>query len=102
MEDDFLPAHTDLKGDCVKTHSPVPYDIQVHHILPLEDGGKDEASNRIGLCATGHVGNLHYYYRALKRFGGADSVPWDIKKRFSLYIRGLAEEGYRRYLERSG
>lgn len=77
---------------CVSTHTPAPQELHIHHILPLAMGGLKVADNEIWLCPTSHV-NVHELLRAWVKHEG--EPPWEVRRRFSLYIRGLAERGYR-------
>lgn len=89
-------AHdTDQTCECVSNHNPNPMELHRHHILPLADGGPRTPENEVRLCPTSHV-NVHELYRAHVQYEGA--VPWEIRKRFSPYIREVAAEGYRRLL----
>jgi hypothetical protein len=39
-------------------HRPFPLLLEVHHILPLAMGGKNELANKVIVCPTGHY-NIH-------------------------------------------
>lgn len=49
-----------LGGTCSVhgSHRPAYTGTEVHHILPLGMGGKDEPANRVDICPTGHT-NIH-------------------------------------------
>lgn len=76
---------------CVVTHSPVPADVHIHHVVPLYAGGPDTPENRVNLCPTTHA-NVHALLRAWERAQGEPS--WDVRRRFSPYVRDLARRGW--------
>jgi hypothetical protein len=85
---------------CVKNHVPEPQELTGHHIHPLGMGGPDVPGNVVWLCPTSHY-NVHEVLREWIRYNG--EPPWGEdrrgfigRKRFSLYIRTLAYEGFRR------
>lgn len=81
----------DVRCACVSAHSPEPFDVEVHHVVPLYAGGADTASNRLPLCANAH-NNVHALLRAWERAQGEPS--WDVRRRFSPYVRDLARRGW--------
>lgn len=80
--------------ECVADHRPTPAELHVHHVLPLSWGGGDTAANRVWLCPTAHV-NVHELLAAYRRSYGV--VPWDVRRRFSAYVRALAARGWDAY-----
>ncbi len=76
---------------CVVNHNPNPTHIQRHHIWPLGEGGPDTEANTVWLCANAHE-NVHVLLREYKRYEG--EPPWEVRKRFSRYIRTLAAKGW--------
>lgn len=76
---------------CVADHAPEPIDVEIHHVVPLAWGGPDSAANRVNLCGNAH-NNVHAFLRAYQRAGG--TPPWDVRRRFSPYIRALAARGW--------
>jgi hypothetical protein len=78
---------------CVLHHNPNPMELHRHHVLPLAWGGQATPDNEVWLCPTSHA-NVHELLRAHERYEGA--VPWAIRKRFSIYIRSLAADGWKR------
>lgn len=78
---------------CVANHNPNPMELHRHHIKPLAFGGTRTPDNEVWLCPTSHA-NVHELLREIIRHEG--DAPWDIRKRFGLYIRDLADEGWRR------
>lgn len=50
-----LPANGNPKCACVKTHSPVPYEDEGHHIIPTgQPFGGDPDGELVWLCPTTH------------------------------------------------
>lgn len=78
---------------CVSEHRPAPDELHIHHIWPLGWGGPDTAWNRVWLCPTSHA-NVHVLLAAYQKAGGMPA--WEVRRRFSPYVRGLADEGWRR------
>ena len=81
----------DQRCVCVADHNPNPMELNRHHVWPLAEGGPDTDDNVVWLCPTSHA-NVHELLRAWLRYEGRP--PWAIRKRFSAYIRGLAESGF--------
>ncbi len=77
---------------CVKDHRPVPTHVVRHHVFPLGEGGPNTEDNIVWLCPTAHE-NVHVLLRAFKTYEGAP--PWEVRRRFSPYIRFLALWGWR-------
>ena len=53
----LLPSPTNVCQVHVD-HRPIPLLLEIHHILPLAMGGKDERDNKVTVCPTGHY-NIH-------------------------------------------
>lgn len=86
----------DVTCACVTAHSPVPVDVEVHHVLPLSWGGPDTAANRTPICPTAHS-SVHWLLRAYQRAGGTPS--WEVRRRVSPFVRSLAQRGWDAYQE---
>lgn len=84
----------DVRCACVAAHSPLPVDIQVHHVWPLAWGGPDVATNRVPLCPTTHA-SVHWLLRAYQRAGGEPA--WEVRRRVGPYARALAKQGWDAY-----
>jgi hypothetical protein len=80
---------------CVASHSPQPVDVEIHHVLPTGWGGPDTADNRIPLCPTAHS-SVHWLLAAYRRHEG--TPPWEIRRRLGPYLRGVAAEGWERWV----
>lgn len=72
--------------------SPEGFNIQVHHIHPLGEGGKDTPSNCIRVCPTGHD-RIHHLIRVLWKNEGDLPTGW--ARKFHPKEVELAERGYR-------
>lgn len=81
--------------ECVAEHRPEPDELEIHHVVPLGMGGPDVASNRVWTCPTTHA-NVHVLLRAWCKVKG--EPPWETRRRFSPYVRALAERGYRGWM----
>lgn len=81
-----------LECRCVTRHVPEPQELQLHHIWPLYAGGPDTPENIIPLCPTSHA-NVHELIRHYDRHKG--EPPWPVCRRYSPFIRDLAERGWR-------
>jgi hypothetical protein len=77
-------------------HSPHVVDTDVHHIVPLSWGGPNIPSNKVSICPTGHR-NVHELLREYAEFGG--TPPWEIRCRFSVAERELAQRGWDGYIK---
>lgn len=91
-----MATRTTLSADeadclCVKSHSPLPQELEVHHILPLAWDGPDTKANRLPLCPTTHS-NVHRLLRAYVKAKGMPS--WAIRSRYSVYARALAQRAW--------
>lgn len=80
------------------------YTVESHHILPQEFGGGDTfvdgrttVTNRASVCPTGHTA-IHELLRAWMTGDGEPS--YEVVKHYALKERGLAAEGYRRWVLR--
>lgn len=89
-------THPDARCDCVADHNPNVITFHRHHILPLGMGGADEPSNTVLLCPTVHYA-VHHLLREWVKTGG--EPVWEIRRRFGPYARGLAEEGWDRWVD---
>jgi hypothetical protein len=69
-------------------HRPIPLLLEVHHILPLAMGGKNEPANKVTVCPTGHY-NIHRLMHELLDNSSA-RLHGAIKEK-RLAIRGMAE-----------
>lgn len=67
-------------------------ELHRHHVWPLSEGGPDTPENLLWLCPTMHV-NVHELWRHWKAHGG--EPPWEIRRNYSYYCRGVVEEGWR-------
>ena len=67
------------------SHWPVPLRTVKHHILPLEFGGPNVASNLVLTCDTGHY-NIHTVLNALLK---GETPPKSTRKE-----RAYAQQGY--------
>ncbi len=76
---------------CVRDHNPNPMELHIHHVHPLANGGSDTDENRVWLCPTAHV-NVHELMRFWFRAGGRPA--WEIERRYSAFVRDLAQRGY--------
>lgn len=83
--------------ECVADHNPNPMELNRHHIHPLgfNPPGERTPDNEVWLCPTSHA-NVHELLRAWVKYEG--EPPWEVQRRFSRYIRWLAEDGYRRWI----
>lgn len=80
------------------THCPVqlPDEADAHHVWPLGEGGPDVSANLIYLCPSSHR-KAHNLWRAYVRQSihhGGGPPAWDIRRRYSPYIRGIVAEGW--------
>lgn len=73
-------------------HRPRSEDVERHHVWPLGMGGPDVPANMRDICPTGHS-NIHHLLRHYVRGNGV--VPWEVRRRFTVGERELAELGYR-------
>lgn len=76
---------------CVSNHNPNVNHVHRHHIWPLGEGGPNEDWNLVWLCPTTHE-NVHVLLRAYKQYEG--TPPWEVRKHFGSYARGLAQRGW--------
>ena len=85
------PLETSPNGmcPCVSEHAPSVTSYDNHHIIPVSWGG--ENGPRILLCPTAHR-NAHDLLNNYVRYGG--KPPGQILRRYSLFIRGLAEKAW--------
>lgn len=78
---------------CVGLHIPKPVELNLHHILPLSEGGDKTPGNEIWVCPTTHT-NVHELLRHFYWTNG--DVEWEVLKRCNAFTRALAKEGWRR------
>lgn len=82
---------------CVVGHTPQPVELHLHHILPLDWGGREVEDNQIFLCPTTHD-NIHLLLREYRRANGRPN--WHVEKYFGDYARTFAALGWERYQAR--
>ncbi len=83
---------------CVSEHRPAPDELNVHHVLPLSWGGLDRPANRVWVCPTTHA-NVHVLLNAYRKLGS--TPPWELRRRFSVFTRVLAQRGWDAYVASS-
>lgn len=76
---------------CVVSHVPQPVELHLHHILPLDWGGREVEENLVLLCPTTHE-NVHLLLREYRRANGRPN--WHVEKYFGDYARTLAALGW--------
>ena len=55
LNDNRISLYVAQRGKCAITHEPlIPYDMEVHHKTPLENGGKDNYDNLMIVTADVH------------------------------------------------
>ncbi len=85
---DYL-APPGMRCACVARHHPEPGPhLNHHHIQPLSWGGQSVPENMVWLCPTAHE-LVHSLLNEYVRLG--EKPPWEIRHRYSHYIRELAE-----------
>lgn len=84
-------THPEAECVCVTDHNPNVITFHEHHIWPLGMGGPDTRANIVLLCPTSHA-SVHHLIREYDKAGG--EPPWDVRKRFNLYVRSLAKQGW--------
>lgn len=75
------------------THRPASWDVEVHHVWSVGTGGPDVPANELDSCPTGHS-NVHALVRLALRASGVDSLPWDLRRRFTFEERHYARLGH--------
>lgn len=74
-----------------KFHSPIPKDIERHHIVPLSWGGPDIQENIVIVCPTGHT-NIH---ELLREYQAADQrgevLSWETLRTYGSSERHYAK-----------
>lgn len=72
-------------------HRPRPVQIDVHHILPKEFGGKTVPGNTVPICGACHEA-VHALLREYERLNGLPT--WIFRRRFPRGVQRLAARGW--------
>jgi hypothetical protein len=81
---------------CVKNHNPLPHTVQTHHVVPqawIKRGSVPAIPETVPLCGTAHD-SVHELLNQYVRSNGRP--PWEVLRRFSPYIRELADIAWER------
>lgn len=76
---------------CCVTHTPKPYRLDNHHVIPAAWGGPTTAANLIAICPTTHE-NIHQLLNEYQRINGVP--PWSFRCQFNAYAREKAAEAW--------
>lgn len=63
--------------------------LERHHVWPLGEGGPDTSANIAVVCSNAHSATHDLLAKMLK-----GPVPWTVRRRYGLRVRGLAKRGY--------
>jgi hypothetical protein len=75
---------------CCVCHKPKGLNIEVHHIVPQEQGGADALDNAIALCFDCHADAGHYFAGHPK---GVKLSPDELQKHKAAWIAIVAKNG---------